>query len=156
MLFAHLSRRPTMWAYSKTVVRRRPTLVVVHTFKHLLPWRRWVDWSQISCDASVSWEQTFVRMVVVTWPEWPPRPYMRKPLQNLLKPEGRWPWNLVYSIGVPGPNINKLWFWVDLDLLNAKAKFAPLCICTCMGKWLNRRFIDTLEVYKLKLIHIVY
>ena len=50
-------------------------------------------------------ERKFVQMVLVTWPRWPPRPYMVKTLQKSSspEPEGRWPWDLVCSIGVVGP-----------------------------------------------------
>ena len=50
-------------------------------------------------------EQKFAQMVLVTWPRWPPCPYMVKTLQisTSQKPEGRWPWDLVCSIGDVGP-----------------------------------------------------
>ena len=50
-------------------------------------------------------ERKFVQMVLVTWPRWPPHPYMVKNLQksSSLEPEGQWPWDLVCSIGVVGP-----------------------------------------------------
>ena len=50
-------------------------------------------------------ERKFVQMVLVTWPRWPPRPYMVKTLKKSSspEPEGRWPWDLVCSIRVVGP-----------------------------------------------------
>ena len=50
-------------------------------------------------------ERKFVQMVLVTWPRWPPRPYMVKTLKKSSspEPEGGWPWDLVCSIGVVGP-----------------------------------------------------
>ena len=49
-------------------------------------------------------ELKFVHMVLVTWPRWPPRPYMVKTLKKSSpEPEGRWPWDLVCSIRVVGP-----------------------------------------------------
>ena len=50
-------------------------------------------------------ERKCVQMVLVTWPRWPPRPYMVKNLKKSSspEPEGRWPWDLVCSIGVVGP-----------------------------------------------------
>ena len=50
-------------------------------------------------------ERKFVQMVLVTWPRWHPRPYMVKNPQKSSspEPEGRWPWDLVCSIGVVGP-----------------------------------------------------
>ena len=51
-----------------------------------------------------SGEWKFLQTVMVTWPRWPPCPYMPVYSKNLkkfssLEPKGRWPWNLVYSIG---------------------------------------------------------
>ena len=50
-------------------------------------------------------EQKFVQIVLVTWPRWPPRPYMVKTIKKSSspEPEGWWPWDLVCSIGVVGP-----------------------------------------------------
>ena len=45
-------------------------------------------------------------MMLVTWPRWPPRPYMVKTLQNHSSPEpaGRFPRHLVCSIGDSSPS----------------------------------------------------
>ena len=49
-------------------------------------------------------ERKFVKMVLVTCPRWPPRPYMVKTLKKSSpEPEGRGPWDLVCSIGDVGP-----------------------------------------------------
>ena len=49
-------------------------------------------------------ERKFVQMVLVTWPRWPPCPYMVKTLKKSSpEPEGRWPWDLVCSIRDVGP-----------------------------------------------------
>ena len=50
-------------------------------------------------------ERKFVQMVLVTWPRWPPRPYMVKTLKKSSspEPESQWPWDLVCSIGVVEP-----------------------------------------------------
>ena len=50
-------------------------------------------------------ERKFIQIVLVTWPRWPPRPNMVKTFQKSSspEPEGRWPWDLVCSIGVVGP-----------------------------------------------------
>ena len=47
-------------------------------------------------------EQKFDQTVLVTWPRWPPCPYMVKALKksSSLEPKGWWPWNLVCSIGI--------------------------------------------------------
>ena len=46
-------------------------------------------------------ERKFVQLVQITWPRWPPCPYMLKKFKksSSLEPKGRWPWNLVCSIG---------------------------------------------------------
>ena len=52
-------------------------------------------------------ERKFVRGVYVTWPRWPPRPYMVKTLQksSSSEPKSQWPCDLVCSIGALGPII---------------------------------------------------
>ena len=46
-------------------------------------------------------EWKFIQMVQVTWPVWPPCPYMVKTFKksSSLEPNSRWPWKLVCSIG---------------------------------------------------------
>ena len=45
-------------------------------------------------------ERKFVHRVWVTWPRWPPCPYMVKTLQKSSpEPKGQWLWGLVCSIG---------------------------------------------------------
>ena len=52
----------------------------VNIFKHLLLWNHRANWTQISYRGSLGWgNQSFFQMVLVTWPRWPPRPYMVKP-----------------------------------------------------------------------------
>ena len=53
-----------------------------------------------------SGEQKFVRGIWVTWPWWPPRPYMVKTLKiSSPEPKGQYPWALVCSIEALGPSI---------------------------------------------------
>ena len=66
-----------------------------------------------------SGERKFVRGSWVTWPRWPPCPYMVKALQKpSLEPKGQWPWFVAL-----GPwlhqSLFKWWPWVDLDLFYA-------------------------------------
>ena len=76
-------------------------------------------------------EQKFVWGICVTWPRWPPRPYMVKTLQKSysLEPKGQWPWALVCRALGPWAhqNLFKWWTLVDLDLFYGKVKFGPLC-----------------------------
>ena len=53
-----------------------------------------------------SGEWKFVRGIWVSWPRWPPRPYMVKTLQksSSLETKGQWPWALVCSIWALGPS----------------------------------------------------
>ena len=50
-------------------------------------------------------ERKFVQTILVTWPRWPPHPYMVKTFKKSSspEPEGWWPCDLVCSIGVVGP-----------------------------------------------------
>ena len=78
-------------------------------------------------------EWKFVQMVYVTWPVWPPCPYMVKTLKNLLlwnqKANDLESWYAASGTRVL-PNLFKWWPWVDLDLFYGKVKFDPFC----MGK----------------------
>ena len=65
------------------------------------------------------------------------------------EPKGRWPWNLVGSIGSRVlPAFFKWWPWVDLNLFYDKVKFCPLCFC--MGKGKTKDFSETIVHYDLK------
>ena len=46
----------------------------------------------------------------------------------LAEPRGRWPWNLVYSIGYSSTTYVFIWWpWVDLDHFYDRVKFVPEC-----------------------------
>ena len=99
-IFSSPEPKAHWWAYR---IGRPPSSVCLSStlFKHLLLRNHWADWSQISYGVSVGWgEWKFVQTVLVTWPRWPPCPYMVKTLKKSSSPEpkGRWPWNLVCSI----------------------------------------------------------
>ena len=67
IFLAHLSRRLTRWAYSipmvrrPSVVRRRPSSVVVHTFKLEYLWSQWANFDHILCVASLGWGKGCIR-----------------------------------------------------------------------------------------------
>ena len=45
-------------------------------------------------------ERKFAQMVLVTWPRWPPWPYLVKTKKkSSSEPKGQWPWILVCIIG---------------------------------------------------------
>ena len=96
-------------------------------------------------------EQKFAQMVLVTWPRWPPLPYMVKTLKNLLlwnpKADDIETWYASWGARVL-PNWIKWWPWVDLDLFYGKVKFGPLCFCR--GKDKTMDFSETIVVYDLK------
>ena len=63
----------------------------------------------------------------VTWPIWPPCPYMVKNFKKSSSPEAidRWSWNLVCCIiYVSTTKVFKLWPWVDPDLFSVKVNFS--------------------------------
>ena len=80
----------------------------------------------------------FIQMVLVTWPRWLPDPYMVKTLKKSpsSEPKGRWPWNLVCSIGYSSTTIFffKWWPWVDFDLFYSKVKLGPFCFFVFCNK----------------------
>ena len=78
-------------------------------------------------------------MVQVTWPRWPPCPYMVKTFKNLLlqnqKSYDLETWHV--ALGTQAlQSLYKWWPWVDLDLFYGKVKF----VCFCMGKRKNNGF----------------
>ena len=80
-------------------------------------------------------------MILVTWPTWPPCPYMVKPIKNLLL-QNQWTndietWYVALCMGVL-PKLFKLWPWVDLDPFYAKVKFGQIGFS--MGKSENYLF----------------
>ena len=80
-------------------------------------------------------------MVQVTWPRWPPCPYMVKTFKKSSSPEPEvlWSWNLVCSIGdSSSTKFYKWWPWVDLDLFYGKVKLGHLYVW--MGKTVIKSF----------------
>ena len=80
-------------------------------------------------------------MVQVTWPRWPPCPYMVKTLKNLLLQNQRSydieTWHV--ESGTQGLRSSyKWWPWVDLDLFYDKVKLCHLYVW--MGKTVTKSF----------------
>ena len=77
-------------------------------------------------------ERKFVETVHVTWPKWPPCPYMEKTLKNPFlrnqKANDLETWYAAWGVRVL-PFLFKLWRWVDLDLFYGKVKYGPVCFC---------------------------
>ena len=99
-------------------------------------------------------EPKFVQIVLVTWPRWPPCPYMVKPFKNLLlqnqKTDDLGTWYVTFGMwGLP--SLFKWWSYVDLDLLNMKVKFASLYIK--IGFFLK---VDFLILFKPKSLFSLY
>ena len=109
---AHLSRRLIgelivyQWLRLPSSIVCRPSSVVCQHFQTSSPLKQlgqlnsYFIWRLLRMG-----ERKFVQMVLVTWPRWPPRPYMVNTLKKSSspEPEGRWPWDLVCSIWVVGP-----------------------------------------------------
>ena len=93
------------------------------------------------------WGIKVITKVCVTWPRWPPCPYMIKTIKNLLlwnqKADNLETWFAASSTRVL-PSLFKWCSWVDLDLFNGKVKFGPLCFC--MGKVKTMDFSETVVV----------
>ena len=71
----------------------------------------------------------FVNMILVTWPRWPPCPYMVKTLKNLLFQNRPADFHETWYVasGTPAHHIlYKWWPWSDLDLFYGKVKFDNL------------------------------
>ena len=99
-------------------------------------------------------EQKFVQTVVVTWPGWPPCPYMIlvKTLKSLhlqnQKDNDLETWYATSGARVL-PNLFKWWPWVGLDLFYGKSNLVPYAFVWEKGKTMD--FSETIVVYDLKL-----
>ena len=114
---------------SSVVVRRRPHSLNTFSSEAAGP-------VKVKFHMELLWEGgTKVQTVLVTWPRWPPCPYMIKTLKDLLlenpKADDFETWYAASSARVL-PSLFKWWPCVDLDLFYGKVKFGPLCFC--MGK----------------------
>ena len=82
-----------------------------------------------------AWEWKFIQMSRVTWPTWPPCPYMVKTLKNLLLQNQLTDDLEILYVALCTqvlPRLFKLLPWVNLDLFYAKVKFGHIGFC--MGK----------------------
>ena len=130
---AHLRRRLIWWAYR---IGRPLSYIVVHTLltsssqKPLGQSKSNFIWSFYGME-----ERNYAQMFLVTWPRWPPCPYMVKTLKNHLlwnqKANDLETWHATLGAQVL-PSLLKWWPWADLDLFYGKVKFGSLCFC--MGK----------------------
>ena len=71
----------------------------------------------------------FINLILVTWPRWPPCPYMVKTLQKSSSPEpvGRFSRAWYVASGTPAHHsLYKWWLWSALDLFYGKVKFGNL------------------------------
>ena len=60
--------------------------------------------------------------------------YGEKLQKSSSEPRGRWPWNLVYSIGYSSTTSVFIWWpWVDLDHFYDRIKFVSECFCMGEG-----------------------
>ena len=85
-------------------------------------------------------ERKFIQMVQVTWPSWPPCPYMVKTFKNLLQNQKSYEletWHVAlgtYAL----QSLYKWWPWDDLDLFYGKVKLGHLYVW--MGKTVIKSF----------------
>ena len=115
------------WPLSKvTQIEHFQTSFPQKTLGRLKPYFMW------SLHRMEEWK--WVQMVYVTWPRWPPCPYMITNCQNFLwnrEADELETWYAASSTRVL-PNLFKWCPWVDIDLFYGKFKFGPHCFC--MGK----------------------
>ena len=96
-----LARRRLM---GELIVYQSLQRLSVNVFKHLL----WNHWANFIWRLLRTREQKFVQMVLVTWPRWPPRPFMVKTLLQNQKADDLWTWYV--AMGMWGlPSLFKWW-----------------------------------------------
>ena len=111
----------------------------------------WPIFNQIFvCKLAGTRKWKFDDMMPVTWPRWPPRPYMVK---NLLQ-NGWMDFNKTWYVALGTPahySLFKWWPWVDLDLIYGWVKFGKLGFS--IGKnWKLWIFQKLLKPVTLKLL----
>ena len=132
----------TNWVYEgtwalkvKVISWPWPKAIYVWKLKHAFLRNHWPFLTNFVWRLLVTWKLKFVDMMLVTWPRWPPCPYMVIALKNLLLQ------NLVCSIGTPAHySLFKWWPWSDLELFYGKVKFGNLGFS--IGKYENSGFFS--------------
>ena len=151
LFLAHLSRRLIWWAYR---IGRPPSsvVVIVHTL-----WKSSPQKPLGQSKSNFIWsfygigEQKFAQMVLVTWPRWPPCPYMLKTSKILLfwnqKADDLETWYASLGARVL-PSLLKWWPWVDLDLFYSKVILVPYAFVWEKDKTMD--FSETIVVCDVK------
>ena len=97
-------------------------------------------------------ERKSAQMVLVTWPRWPPCPYMVKTLKNLLlwnqKADDLETWYASSGARVL-PSLLKWWPWLTLTYFTARSNLVPYAFVWEQGKTMD--FSENIAVYHLKL-----
>ena len=132
---------------------RRPSVRPSSTMlNHLLLRHRLTNQSQILYEASLGrGNESLFAASGVTWPRWPPRPYMVKSLQksSSSEPMDDFHKTRYVAFGTPAHHsLFKWWPWVNLDLLYSKVKFGNLGFF--LGKIKTMDFLETVEACDLK------
>ena len=146
-VFSSPELKARWWAYS--IGRLRSSVIRLSTFSNIFSSE---DTGPIEVRFYVAalWVggTRLLQTVMVTWPRWPPCPYMVKTLKNLLwnqKADDLETWYAALGTQVL-PNSFKWWSWVDLDLFYGKVKFGPICFC--MGKkvkqWIFQKLLSSM------------
>ena len=93
------------------------------------------------------WEPMYIKIIQVTWPRWPPCPYMLKSLKYLLL-QNRWTHfnETLHEVWVPQvlQCVNKSWPCGDLDLFYGKVNIGHQCI------WMGKTFKMSFKVKVLQ------
>ena len=110
--------------------------------------------SNFICSFHGMGKRKFIQLVQVTWPRWSPCPYMVKTSKKSSSPEpkGRWPWNLVCSIGCLSTTICSN-DDPGLILTYVTANLVPYTFVWEKDKTID--FSETIVVYDVKLVDTV-
>ena len=121
-------------------------------FKHLLLWNRLANQSQILCGASLGRGNESLYKCQVTWPRWPPCPYMVKTFKNLLlqnqKSYDLETWHVALGTQVLQNYINED-PGLTLTYFTARSNLVLYAFVWEKGKTMD--FSETIVVYDLKL-----
>ena len=127
----HEKRYVTLWLHCDiNMARKNWNIIYVWTAYMFLLENEYK--SVLPRNAHGTYKAACTKMVLVTWPRWPPCPYMVKTFKNFLlwnlKADDLETWYAASSSRVL-PKLFKLCPWIDLDLFYGKVKFGLLCLC---------------------------
>ena len=143
---------PYKYQRSRSLIDLGPRSLRFFIFKLLFLRNCLADWSQISCGASMGWENKYLFIWSRSHDQYG-RSYMVKTVKkksSSLEPKSWWPWKLVSSIWCSSTTkFVQMMTWVDLDYFTTRSNFVPYTFVWKKGKTMD--FSETIVIYGIKI-----